>query len=61
MGNEEKKTKPEYVEVEVKAATQDEAVAKAKALAEKQGYENASVLSMVEITFKVKLYSPKAE
>ena len=45
------------IEVEVIAPTQDEAVLKAKELAKKEGYDKATVLNILEIKYKVRLYN----
>ncbi len=45
------------IETELSAPTQDEAVTKAKELAKKEGYNHATVLSIIEVKYKVRLYN----
>ena len=47
----------EPIEVQISAPTQDEAVAKANELAKKEGYNHATVLNILEIKYKVRLYN----
>lgn len=54
----DKKTK---LDVEITAATQDEAVAKAQEEAVKQGYKSASIKNIISITYKATLYNPIIE
>lgn len=52
------KEKQERIIVEVSGADQDEALAKAEALAKEKGYARVSLQNIVEVTYTAMLFQP---